>query len=82
MSGSHRDRAAFRASQYREEIAKAQAGGDFKGGADLALAWLRGELVKVRRRRPNESAAVDAELTEKLVQLAEAVPFFKPARKG
>ncbi|GAA3957381.1 hypothetical protein GCM10023085_44870 [Actinomadura viridis] len=82
MPASLRDKAANRASLYRRSIAEKQAAGDFKGALHEANRWLLEELAKVRRQRPHEAAAVDAELTEKLAQLAEAVPFFRPARKG
>lgn len=82
MSGSHRERAVSRATNYRMQIAKAQAAQDYERGTNLSLDWLKGELAKVRRTRPEDAAAVDAALTEKVSELAEAVPFFKPARKG
>lgn len=81
MPASLRDKAAGRAVSYRERITAAQAAGDYRQGADLAIQWLRGELAKVRRQRPQDAAAIDAELTQKLSDLAEAIPFYRP-RKG
>ncbi|WP_329521105.1 hypothetical protein [Spirillospora sp. NBC_01491] len=80
MPASLRDKAAGRASMYRQEIEAAQAAGDHRKGADLAVQWLRGELAKVRQQRPHDAPAVDVELTKKLMELAEAIPAFRPRR--
>jgi hypothetical protein len=82
VAASHRDRAASRAALYRQRIADAHADGDHVKGVDLAADWLKGELAKVRRRRPQDAAAVDAEITEKLAALAEAIPFYRPQKQG
>lgn len=82
MSGSHRDRAASRAAQYRSAIEAARAQDDYVKGVAIAVDWLRAELAKVRRRRPQDAQAVDAELTQKLCELAEAIPFYRPRKAG
>lgn len=81
MGASLRDKAANRARLYKGRIAAKQAAGDFKGGVHEAERWLLEELEKVRRQRPLEAPAVDAELTAKLAALAEAVPFFRPKKQ-
>ena len=81
MGSSQRDKAANRARLYREQIAAKQAEGDSKGALLEANRWLRAELEKVRRQRPHDAPAVDADVTKKLVELAEVIPLYKPARK-
>lgn len=82
MGASLRDKAANRARLYRGRIAAKQADGDFKGAVHEAQRWLLEELEKVRRQRPHEAPIVDAELTQKLAELAEAVPFYRPQKPG
>lgn len=82
MAASLRDKAANRARLYKARIAEKQAVGDYKGGVHEAERWLLQELEKVRRQRPHEAPTVDAEITEKLAALAEAVPFYRPQKKG
>jgi hypothetical protein len=81
MGSSLRDKAANRAGLYRDQIAVKQAEGDFKGALHEANRWLLEELAKVRRQRPHDAAAVDANVTAQLAKLAEAIPFYKPAKK-
>lgn len=81
MGSSFRDKAGNRASLYRERIAAKQAEGDSKGALLEANRWLRAELEKVRKQRSHDAPGVDADVTEKLAQLAEVIPFYKPARK-
>ena len=80
MPGSLRDKAANRAGQYRRTIETHQADGDYRGGLHEAERWLLGELQKVARQRPKDAEAVYREVTENLARLAEAVPFYKPAK--
>ncbi len=80
MAGSLRDKAANRAGQYRRAIAARQAAGDYRGALHEAERWLLGELGKVARQRPKDADAVYRDVTESLARLAEAVPFYKPAR--
>lgn len=82
VATSMRDRAANRAGQYRKAIAELQREGDYPGAMHEAKRWLLSELSRVQRRRPQDSAAVHAEVTEKLAALAEALPFYKPAKRG
>ncbi len=81
MGSSLRDKAANRARLYRDQIVVKQAEGDHKGALYEANRWLLEELQKVRRQRPHDAAAVDANVTKKLAELAEQIPFYKPARK-
>lgn len=82
MGASLRDKAANRARLYRSRIAEKQAAGNYKGGVHEAERWLLEELEKVRRQRPQDAQAVDAELTQKLCELAEAIPFYRPRKAG
>lgn len=82
MSSSIRDKAAGRAVSYREEIQAAQTAGDYRRAMDLSIQWLRGELAKVRKQRPQDAQSVDAELTQKISALAEAIPFYRPRKVG
>lgn len=80
MAASLRDKAANRAGQYRRAIDARLEAGDFRGGLHEAQRWLLGELQKVARQRPKDAEAVYREVTENLARLAEAVPFYKPAK--
>lgn len=80
MPGSLRDKAANRAGQYQSVITAKQAGGDYRGALHEAERWLLGELQKVARQRPRDAEAVYREVTANLIRLAEAVPFYKPAK--
>lgn len=77
-----RDKAANRAGLYKARIAAKQAEGDFKGAFHESARWLSEELEKVRRQRPHHAQAVDAEVTQKLADLAEALPFYRPRKEG
>lgn len=81
MSGSLRDKAARRTSQYQAEIAAAQQAGDFRGALHLAERWLLGEAAKYARQRPADANQMYADVTKQLTKLGEAIPFYKPARK-
>lgn len=81
MSGSLRDKAANRARLYQDRIKAKQAVGDYKGAVHEAERWLLEELEKVRRQRPHHAQDVDADVTESLSKLAEAIPFYKPTAK-
>lgn len=82
MPGSLRDKAANRTSHYRGDVATAQAGGDLRGGLHLAERWLLGEVAKYARQRPQDAQQMYAEVTERLMKLAEAVPFYRPEKRG
>lgn len=81
MPGSLRDKAANRAGQYRKAITAKLDVGDYRGAQHEAHRWLLSELNRVQRQRPQDAAAVYAEVTENLARLAEALPFYKPAKK-
>lgn len=81
MAVSLRDKAARRAGLYQQMIAAKQTAGDFKAGVHEANRWLLEELAKVRKQRPADADAVDAEVTRRLADLAAAIPGYKPARK-
>ena len=80
MGASLRDKAANRAGQYRAAIDARLAAGDYRGALHEGERWLLGELQKVARQRPKDAPAVYREVTENLARLAEAVPFYKPAK--
>lgn len=82
MPGSLRDKASNRTSHYRNDVAAAQTVGDHRGGLHLAERWLLGEVAKYARQRPQDAQQMYAEVTERLMQLAEAIPGYKPAVKG
>jgi hypothetical protein len=67
---------------YREDIATAQAGSDFRGGLHLAERWLLSEVARAARQRPGDAQQMYAEVTANLAKLAEAIPFYRPAKKG
>jgi hypothetical protein len=56
------------------------AAGDYRGALHEGERWLLGELQKVARQRPKDAPAVYRDVTESLARLAEAVPFYKPAK--
>lgn len=82
MSGSLRDKAARRSGEYQTAIETAQAAGDFRGAFHLAERWLLGEAAKYARQRPADANQMYADVTAQLTKLGEAIPFYKPARKG
>jgi hypothetical protein len=82
VPGSLRDKATSRTGRYRNDIAAAQAGGDYRGALHQSERWLLGEVAKFARQRPQDAQQMYAEVTEKLAALAEAIPFYRPARKG
>lgn len=82
MSGSLRDKATNRTGLYRNDITAAQTSGDYRGALHLAERWLLGEVAKFARQRPQDAQQMYAEVTAQLAKLAEALPFYRPTKKG
>jgi hypothetical protein len=79
MATGKRTKATRRAVHYEATIRQLQASGDYRAALHKSWEWLSEEAAKVRRQRPLEAAAVDAEVTAKLTALAAHIPSYRPA---
>jgi DNA repair ATPase RecN len=82
MATGKRDKATRRAAAYEATIRELQAAGDYRGALHKAWEWLSEESAKVRRQRPQVSAALDAAVAEQLMKLAVSVPSFTVGEEG
>ena len=72
------EKAAGRGALYRRTIAAHQAAGNDREALAEAVRWLRSEAAHVEKRRPRDAPVLYRQLTDRIVQLADAVPKFRP----
>lgn len=78
MAGAAFDRAAGRAAARRQEFAELIAAGETQAAVSRAAAGVLSETSKVGRRRPRDAGAIQTEVAEALLDLADQVSDYKP----
>lgn len=71
-------KAAYRTSERRRRVAGLHDAGKHRQALDAALDGLRSEARQVEKHRPGGAEALYRQLTDRITQLAEAVPGFRP----